>query len=227
MDDDHFLVLLLFFKTRPCELIGDHLILRERCPFRHLTEPHRRDLTVFNYSGRPCRDFDGVSCPRGLDCSYAHAYLEIGLHPDNYRKHPCRFWGSCRRIFCSFDHGPYERHRSLFSGPMWRPPPATPAAGVPCASTAPPPVLSRQQDHAPVASPPDQAAAGIVLPGASTAPLSAISVHENPAVAPPDQATAAPPELAPADHSPEHPAAALLPTEIEAWGYKHTRGSNK
>ncbi|KAJ0973742.1 hypothetical protein J5N97_015707 [Dioscorea zingiberensis] len=105
---------------------------------------------MFAYSGRPCWQFDGVSCPYGQACRYAHGYLELGLHHDNCKKWPCFNGGACARPLCTYHHGVYEGlQREPLSGPMWAP--ATASAAVP--DTTPPALSGQEHQAVPAASP--------------------------------------------------------------------------
>eukprot|EP00803_Ostreobium_quekettii_P009918 evm.model.scf_2922.1 EVM.evm.TU.scf_2922.1 scf_2922:13132-15957(+) len=76
------------------------------CPFAHPGEKaRRRDPRKFRYTGIACPEMkQGVGCPRGERCPFAHNVFEYWLHPSRYRTQLCNIAASCNRKICFFAH---------------------------------------------------------------------------------------------------------------------------
>lgn len=76
------------------------------CPFAHPGEKaKRRDPRKFRYTGIVCPEMkQGLDCPRGERCPFAHNVFEYWLHPSRYRTQLCNIAASCNRKICFFAH---------------------------------------------------------------------------------------------------------------------------
>ncbi|CAD7702705.1 unnamed protein product [Ostreobium quekettii] len=92
------------FKVLPCSKHYSHDWTV--CPFAHPGEKaRRRDPRVFRYAGVECPHVkEGLKCPRGDLCPFAHNIFECWLHPTRYRTQLCNEPASCRRKVCFFAH---------------------------------------------------------------------------------------------------------------------------
>jgi len=92
------------FKVLPCSKHYSHDWTV--CPFSHPGEKaRRRDPRVFRYAGVECPHVkEGLKCPRGDLCPFAHNIFECWLHPTRYRTQLCNEPASCRRKVCFFAH---------------------------------------------------------------------------------------------------------------------------
>eukprot|EP00210_Caulerpa_lentillifera_P007261 g6947.t1 len=92
------------FKVLPCSKHYSHDWTI--CPFAHPGEKaRRRDPRVFKYAGVECPHVkEGLRCPRGDLCPFAHNIFECWLHPTRYRTQLCNEPASCKRKVCFFAH---------------------------------------------------------------------------------------------------------------------------
>lgn len=92
------------FKVLPCSKHYSHDWTV--CPFAHPGEKaRRRDPRVFKYAGVECPHVkEGLKCPRGDLCPFAHNIFECWLHPTRYRTQLCNEPASCKRKVCFFAH---------------------------------------------------------------------------------------------------------------------------
>lgn len=101
-DSDEFR--MYCFKVLPCSKHYSHDWTV--CPFAHPGEKaRRRDPRVFKYAGVECPHVkEGLKCPRGDLCPFAHNIFECWLHPTRYRTQLCNEPASCKRKVCFFAH---------------------------------------------------------------------------------------------------------------------------